>query len=759
MFPRFVVITLLILASALAALAEPPLVEPGEPGIARSVSPFLLQNTDARIRISGPVVRAEVTQTWANPNDVAVDGLYVFPLPERAAVSAMRIVVGERVIEAEIKERDEARKIYEQAKREGRTAALLDQERPNVFAQRVANIAPGESIRVVVAYEEPLAPEDGAYELVFPTVVGPRFVPAEQADPGEIAPPVDLSGEAARHALEIAVELEAGMTIRDLGSPSHAVSIEQAGDTRATVTLEGENRLDRDFRLRWSLAGDAPEVGLVAWRDADAADGLGAFALTLQPPADPDDAEITPREIVFVLDCSGSMQGVPLRAAKEVVRRTLTNLRADDTFRIIRFSERASGLGPAPLANTPENVKRALRYLDGLTGSGGTRMIEGIRAALAGEPDEGRMRIVAFLTDGYIGNETQILAEVQRTIGDARIFSFGVGSSVNRYLLESLAEEGRGAADFQAPRESPDALVERFLRRIDAPVLTDVRVRFVDIDVGDVEPRVIPDLFAGQPLVLTGRYAEPGSGVVIVDGLQNGEPVRLRRVVTLYDDQPRNEAIGRIWARARIHRLSREMLRGEKDAAREAITALGLRYGLATPWTSFVAVDSERVANPSGESTSVEVPVELPQDVPTSALGGATRGTMRQKVRWVRKFQPPVASLESADVAEKRRPAPAPPIRFRELRVLSDEGAWIVVTPDGRVVLERPSGARETHRLDAGRLSTLEKLVRALVRGGAASGGASPDVIVLLEDGRRVAFARGDDAELIARITAMLKAR
>jgi Ca-activated chloride channel homolog len=580
-------------------------------------SPFLLKSTGVKVIITGPVAHAVVTQSWENPNSFPVDGLYIFPLPENAAVTDMSLKIGDRLIRGEMKRREEARAIYEQARSEGRVAGLLDQERPNVFAQQVANILPGAGIQVILAYDHEIRCDDGAYcQFVFPTVVGPRFIPGRQIDPGRIDPPVVFPHQSTGQRLRLQVYLDAGVSLREVESPSHRVRVSREGDARARVTLAGDEEgiLDRDFRLRWRVGGGVPEIGLLAWRDPSAEGEKGVFTLLLQPPSDPRDEEAEPRELVFVLDCSGSMMGVPLEAAKNVVRKALTQMRPGDTFQIIRFSDSASGMGERPIPATPSNLRRALAYLDSLQGEGGTEMISGIRAALGREADPERLRIVAFLTDGYIGNEREILGEVRRRLGGARLFSFGIGSSVNRYLLEGLAEEGRGEADFLAPRESPDEMVDRFVQRIATPVLTDIHLTWEDLEVEDQEPLQVPDLFAGSPLVVRGRYRNPGTGLLILEGTSRGRPRILRRVVSLPAEAADHEALGRLWARARIHRLERELHDGAVPEAVESITRLGLRHHLMTSYTSLVAVDSE-VSDMTGSSTPMTVAVEMPRDV------------------------------------------------------------------------------------------------------------------------------------------------
>ncbi|MEE8538143.1 MAG: VIT and VWA domain-containing protein [Acidobacteriota bacterium] len=621
--PPLSALPLLILFSVLALGHSGP-IHPQAQDFEADASPFLLQSTQAEVTISGPIAHVVVTQAWNNPNPFPVDGVYIFPLPEDAAVTDMSLRIGDRWIRGDMRRRQEARAIYEQARSQGKIAGLLEQERPNIFAQHVANIMPGKQIDVVIAFDQPVECEDGSCEYVFPTVVGPRFIPASQPDPGKIDPLVVGKNLSTGQTFDLELELDAGVNVTHLESPSHRIHVSRHNDSQAHVALASgdDRRLDRDFRLRWRVGSEAPEVGLLSWRDPRQEDEPGVFSLILQPPQAPGAEEISPRELVFVLDCSGSMSGVPLATAKNVVRQALGAVRSGDTFQIIRFSEVASGLGSTPLQPTPYNIQRAVRYLDSLRGQGGTHMLSGIQAALDYPADPERLRIVVFLTDGFIGNERQILAEVQKKLGRTRIFSFGIGSSVNRYLLESLAEEGRGEAAFLGPRESADDMVERFVKRISAPVLTDVRITWEDLEVRDLEPARIPDLFAGQPILLHGRYSRPGTGVVHVEGRVSGRTETFSRIVSFPEEASDHEALGRLWARARIHRIEREQHQGLRSDAVEAITQLGLRHRLMTAYTSLVAVDSE-VSNTTGNSTRMEVPVEMPQDVSYEGIFGA----------------------------------------------------------------------------------------------------------------------------------------
>ncbi len=747
------------------------------------LSPFLLAGTQVRTWITGPVAHVEVTQRWENPNNQPVDGLYIFPLPENAAVNDLTLRIGERTIRGEMRRREEARQAYEQARREGRTAALLDQERPNVFAQRVANLAPRERIEVKIAFDHEIRCAEGACEYFFPTVVGPRFIPARQSDPGEIAPPVVSEGSHSRQRFSMTVSLEAGVAAHELESPSHRISVVPFGRGGQRVNLAAEEHeiLNRDFKLRWKVGGEEPEVGVLAWRDPGGREPSGVFTLILQPPADFDTQAAAPRELVFVLDCSGSMSGVPLEAAKGVVRRTLGAVRPEDTFQILRFSDTTSGMGSRPVARTRDNLRKALAYLDSLQGEGGTEMILGIRAALDFPKDPRRLRIVAFLTDGYIGNESEILKDVRSRLGEARLFAFGIGSSVNRYLLEGLAEEGRGEAAFLGARETPDQMVQRFTQRIAAPVLTDVRIGWRDLEVSDTLPQRIPDLFDGQPLILQGRYHRAGTGVVEVEGFSGGRRRIYRRNVTLPEEAKDHEALGRLWARARIHHLERDLHDGPSAEVVESITRLGLHHHLMTPYTSLVAVDSE-ISNGTGSSAQVGVPVEMPEDVsyqgvfgrgdaavarqsvslasPPAAGGGILSGFLLNKdsrTGGTSLWAPKAAPMEEMAKPLSREGEPAPANKkevrdeesripgFTRLTIYEDGSEGIVLEADGSLYHLRDGRSTFLKKIEASEMDEVRRTLTQAHTDRWRGGGAGPRIVLEAGKMTRVVALSGSD--------------
>lgn len=626
-----------------AAVAnEPPPDMPGsgclQTVVDGDIVDFPLKHTRVDAHVSGPVARVEVTQTFQNPYSETIEAVYVFPLPHESAVSDFEMKIGDRTIRGIIDRREEARRIYENARDQGKVAALLEQERANIFTQSVANILPGNEIDVTLTYVETIGYEDGHWELVFPTIVGPRFNPpgspdailpagyspdqptprSSVPDADRINPPFLHPSVRSGHDLSISVDWDAGIPIEKIDSPTHRIDVRKSGSKGATIELHPLDTVpNKDFVLRCAPKGDGPDTGVLAYHDGD----QGYVSVVLHPKLDLQAKEVTPKEMIFVLDCSGSMSGEPIAAAKEVVRHALTHVNPEDTFQIINFSLSASGLSPVPIPVTPQNVKRGLAYLDQLKGEGGTMMIEGIKAALDFPHDPHRLRVVMFLTDGYIGNENEILAAVQSKIGDARLFSFGVGSSVNRFLLDGLAEEGRGEVQYVLPGTSAMETAKKFSERVRNPYLTDVELVWRGVEVEDAVPARTPDLFGGKPLAIHARYARGGNAQLEVRGKIAGRRWSQRVDLDLPKRSGGNEAVGALWARSRIAELERDGYRGMTPAIENEITQLGLSHHLVTKFTSFVAVE-EKMTVSDGRPKLVRVPVEMPKGVSWEGVFG-----------------------------------------------------------------------------------------------------------------------------------------
>jgi Ca-activated chloride channel family protein len=564
---------------------------------------FPLESTSVRARVNGFAARVEVEQTFENPYDRAVEAVYLFPLPEDSAVDEMELRTGDRVVRANIRRREQARAEYRAARDRGVLASLLEQERPNLFRQSIANIAPGHRVSVVLRYTHVLPYEEGSYRFVFPMVAGPRYTPAE-TDDAPAAVQSSTLGER-RDRVRVEIEAELGGTLAEITSPTHELAIDRPTATSASVRLREDARPDRDLDVRFAVAGDEPEVSVLA--SSPEPDEAGFVTLLVHPRLAVPDAEIAPREIVFLVDTSSSMRGRPIGLAKAAMKRALEGLRPSDTFRVLRFSDMVGELAEGPLEASRENVARARRYVDELEALGATEMKRGIRAALEAPVDPARMRIVLLLTDGYIGNETEIFREVHDRLGGARLFAFGVGGAVNRYLLSRLAEHGRGDVQVVTLDESPEEAADRFHDLIGSPFLTDVSIDWGSLAVRDVYPRRVPDLFADRPLVVHGRYPSGGSGSIVVRGRIAGRAFEKTVSVTLPASSAPNPAIASIWARTRIADLTTAMTLAPSDSLREEVVALGLRHHLLTEWTAFVAIDA------SSEAASESAPVRVNQ--------------------------------------------------------------------------------------------------------------------------------------------------
>jgi Ca-activated chloride channel family protein len=582
--------------------------------------PLPLKHTDVKGQISGYIATVDVTQQFHNPYDEKIEAVYVFPLPQNAAINEFIMTIGERRIRGIIRERKEAEKIYQQAKSQGHVASLLTQERPNIFTQKVANIEPCKEIDINIKYFNTLAYVDGWYEFVFPMVVGPRFNPPGSTDGvGAVASgKTGISGqktevqylkpsERSGHDISLAVDIDAGVTIEQLVCTSHVITNSSPASDKRTVKLSSLDSIpNKDFVLRYKVAGRTVKSALVTHRDERG----GFFTLMLYPPDNLSYLKRAPMEMIFVLDCSGSMNGKPIAKAKQAITRALKKLQPGDTFQVIRFSNNASQLGPNPVPATSENIRKGLAYVESLEGSGGTMMIEGIKAALDFAHDPQRFRLVSFMTDGYIGNETEILAAINQRLGASRIFSFGVGSSVNRYLLDRMAKLGRGAVAYIGLDDSAGQIVDEFYDRISHPALTDVEIDWGDMQVTDMYPSRIPDLFVGRPVILTGRFKGASSTTIHVKGKVGDMTQDIAIAADLEDSAATHSGIASVWARKKIETLGSQATYDTNPDLPGEIRQVALEYGLMSAYTAFIAVDSSRkTAGDHGMTVAVPVPV------------------------------------------------------------------------------------------------------------------------------------------------------
>ncbi|WP_204102466.1 MULTISPECIES: VIT domain-containing protein [Spirulina sp. CCY15215] len=661
------------------------LSEEGEPRV------FPLKHTEVKAKVSGNVSRVEVTQTFENPFSDPLEAVYVFPLPDEAAVDDMEIKIGDRIIKGDIKKREEAREIYEQARREGRTAGLLEQERANIFTQSLANIKPGEKIDVTIRYTDSLTFEGGDYEFVFPMVVGPRYIPGTPInlpirapdptrenwgqdsdrvpDASRITPPVLPPGTRSGHDIGVTVELDAGGLVQNVRSPSHKIITNNRGDIVEVKLNPEDNIPNKDLILRYRVSGKETQATVLTQADEKG----GHFALYLVPAIEYKTNEIVPKDVVFLMDTSGSQAGEPIAKSKELMRRFINGLNPNDTFTVIDFANTAQALSPTPLANTKRNRDRALDYVEALEGNGGTELLNGINAVLNyPSAPAGRLRSIVLLTDGYIGNDNEIIARVRDELKYGnRLYSFGVGSSVNRFLLDRLAEVGRGTMQVIRQDEPSQETVEKFFQHINNPVLTNISVSWEGGgDSPDIYPQFLPDLFANQPLVLFGRKGDRTNGKLRVTGVAAGGR-RYDKTIAVNFNNEGNLAIAQLWGRSQIKEIMSQMIGGETISGVEAITNTALTYRLLSQYTAFVAVSEEIRVDPDGTRRRVDVPVELPEGVSFEGIfgdsgeklndtyGGFTsRGTPASAVP-----PPSVSAPSGRTLGGVNRPSPSPQYR------------------------------------------------------------------------------------------------
>ncbi len=597
-----------------------------------------LEHTSVKADVSGFVASVEVKQVFHNPRSDKIEAIYTFPLSADGAVDQMLMKVGDKVIRGEIKRREEARQIYEAARDKGQVASLLDQERPNIFTQSVANIMPGEKVEITIRYVETLNYEDGAFKFNFPMVVGPRFIPGQPdakqgtgwardtsqvPDASRITPPVAEEGKRAGHDIDLAVSIDAGVRIEKIESQLHEVDIERKGESKVMVSLRNKKEIpNRDFVLSYLVASDQIKSGVLAHKDGE----NGYVMMVVIPPKRVQAEQTAPRELIFIIDVSGSQQGLPLEKAKETVKYIIDRMNPNDTFNVIDFNDTTRMLFPSPKENTPETRAKALQYVKSLKGSGGTRMISAIWETLNTKAPENRLRVVTFMTDGLVGNDFEVISMVKKLRDKSRWFSFGTGNSVNRFLLDNVARVGGGAADYILLNSPEEAVAKKFYEQIATPVLTDITLSCEGSFLQDVYPGNVSDLWSHRPLIFKARYTKSGKGTVKIKGFQAGKPYEQDVSLTLPENEAENSSISSLWARSKVDELVDQDLmgiqRGNPDkTVKEEIVKVALVHRIMTQFTSFVAVE-EAVVSMNGKPVTVTVPVELPQGVSREGVFG-----------------------------------------------------------------------------------------------------------------------------------------
>jgi Ca-activated chloride channel homolog len=590
-----------------------------------------LKSTAAVVNVSGVIAEVTVTQAYRNEGKRTLEAIYVFPASTRAAVYGMNMTIGERTITARIEKREEALLAYQKAKEEGKTASLLEQHRPNVFQMNVANILPGDEIKTELRYTEILVPTDGIYEFVYPTVVGPRYSnqPASTAPPSEkwSQNPYLHEGEAPRNTFDIKLHVASGVPIDEMSSSSHKVKMHYRDKTSADIELDSSEKLagNRDFILRYRLAGNTIQSGLLLYQGAKE----NFFCLMMQPPKQPTIEVIPPREYIFIIDVSGSMYGFPLEISKKLLENLVSGLRPSDTFNVLLFSGGSELFSERSVPAEPGNIHRALQLIQRQQGGGGTELLPAMERAIRLPRTEGVSRSIVIATDGYVTVEPEIFDLIRRELGDANFFAFGIGTSVNRHILEGMARVGAGEPFIIASQDEAASKAEKFRKYVQNPVLTGVRVDFGQFEVYDVEPTRVPDIFAERPAIVFGKWKGRPQGTVALSGTSGKQIYSATLDVSAIASRDESSALQYLWARTRIGQLADYNNLARNDERVGEITELALNYNLLTAYTSFVAIDSE-VRAQGGDSTTVKQPLPLPEGVSDLALGGAGQPFLAQ---------------------------------------------------------------------------------------------------------------------------------
>lgn len=595
-----------------------------------------LKSTSAQVSISGVIADVKVKQLYVNESKSVLEAIYIFPGSTRAAVNGMTMKVGERVLKARIKEKQQARTEYETAKKDGKTTTLLEQNRPNVFQMNVANILPGDSIEVELSYTELIESLNGIYEFIYPTVVGPRYSETlntnENKHENWVQNPYLHQEENPSYAFDLRVNVNTGIPLQKIFSPSHETLITYNEKDKATVALSGKEKFggNRDFILRYGLRGGKVESGVLLHEHGDE----NFFLLMMEPPQAPSEEDIPPREYVFIVDVSGSMHGFPLDISKSVMRKLLENLRETDKFNILTFAGGSNLMWEKSRPANAANIFIGTNFMNLQHGGGGTRLLDALDRALKIEHEDGYSRIFVVITDGYVDVEKESFNLVRNNLGKANLFALGIGSSTNRYLIEGLAHAGMGEQFIATNPNEGKSVGEKLIEYISKPVLTGITIDFEGFKAYDYDPSSIPDVFAQRPIIVYGKYSGSAEGIIKINGYSGSVPYT-KTFSLKTASKSGNQALRYLWARNRVRYIddyAHYYISSHQYNSRPAktpdqvneITNLGLKYNILTQYTSFIAVDS-LVRNKSSEIVTVKQPLPLPKGVSDLAVGNHGR--------------------------------------------------------------------------------------------------------------------------------------
>lgn len=588
-----------------------------------AVEQLPLQSTNVDVSIAGVIADVTIRQRYINTGKVPIESKYIFPASTKAAVYHLKMIIGSRILTAVIKEKEKAQQEYEEAVKQGYTATLLEQDRPNVLQMKVGNIMPADTIDIVLKYTELITPIKGVYEFVYPTVVGPRYFSNQHSDPKDstwVEIPYTHQGEDPKSTFNIHITIDGGMPVSAINCPSHdKLDIRYVNENLAECKLPPADSLsgNRDFVLDYVLSGEKNSTGMLMYQG----DTENFFLSMIQPPAAPQTEDIIPREYIFILDVSGSMYGVPLETSKKLVTDIINHLNINEKFNILCFAGSSGFLFEESKTATPENITMATEFISKLEGAGGTELLPALQKALAYPKDENFSRILMIATDGYVTVEKQAFDLVRNNLNKANFFAFGIGSGVNRYLIEGLAHAGMGEPFIVLNDKEATTKAELFKSYVSSPVLTNISATFKDMAVSDVEPQQIPDVFAERPILIFGKWTPSLQGSILLQGMAGGKYQFSKELAfSNYPPSENNKALKYLWARQRIQQLSDYGREYIDEDTKNKIIELGLKYNLLTEYTSFIAVDSIK-RNVDGEMQTVVMPNPMPQGVSDRAIG------------------------------------------------------------------------------------------------------------------------------------------
>ena len=578
-----------------------------------------LKSTCASVEISGMVADVIIEQTYKNDGSRPLEAIYVFPMSDKAAVYSLEMHIGTRIIVASIKEKNAARQEYEEAKEDGHRASLLEQERPNVFTMNVANIKPGDIIKVVVRYTEIIIPDEGIYSFVYPTVVGPRYN-AKGGEAKFAASPYTKSGVASLSTFTLDVELLSNIPISFAQCKTHKTTINYPSDKSALISLSSDEiyAANRDFILNYSLKGLGIESGIQLYDHGNEK----FFMAMIQPPKRVASDDIPPREYIFVVDISGSMHGFPLEVSKKLLRNLISNLKPTDQFNVVLFAGSAEVLSPISLTASKNNIDKSIKFIENYDGGGSTELLGALRTSLAlPRVSKSLSRSVVIVTDGYVTVEKEAMDLIKSNLNNTNVYAFGIGSGVNRYLIDGLAHVGGGLPFVVTEESEADSIATKFRKYIQTPVLSNIQVQFDGFKVYDLIIEKLPDVMAERPVIITGKYKGNAEGKITISGYTGKG--KFKKILTVENSMisQKHNAIRYLWAREKIQGFSDYGDSELDNTTISKITKLGLDYNLMTEYTSFVAVDRQEIVDANEKLTTVKQALSMPQGVSNYAIG------------------------------------------------------------------------------------------------------------------------------------------